>query len=271
MIRPVLILTAFFALIVALIATLIWLAIQILDKPSAREESIDPSPPPVIYDDTDSDETGKPPGATPKADFDQTSVKTNSKTQTQRGRSQPFLVTFKKPGGEVAFTLKSYDDRLHLCDRLGNILVRVSVTDEERIQFQDAEGNLEGYLKGRYPRFQISNIGGDQSTEFRRQGDGDWKLKNSNGLEVYRVGIRDYGWKIEDGSENVLSRVKAADGRTSLRNRNGQVVYYTNDTIDPLSIVPFGMLNLTKGQSAALYFALMKAAESDAREWRLRP
>ena len=74
------------------------------------------------------------------------------------------------------------------------------------------------------------------------------------------------GWKIEDDSENVLSRVKADDGRTSLRNRNGQVVYYTNDTIDPLSIIPFGMPNLTKGQSAALYFALMKAAESDARE-----
>ena len=266
MIKPVLILTAFIALIVAFIATLIWLAFQILDKPIVREESMGPGPPSVIYDGNDSDDIGKPPSTTPKTDFDQTSVKANSKTKTPRGRSQPFLVTFKKPGGEVAFTLKSYEDHLHLCDRLGNILVRISVTDEERIQFLNAERKLEGSLRGSFPRYKVTTVDDSEWSEFRRQSDGDWKLKSSDGLEVCRIGKRDYGWKIEDGSENVFSRIKVDSGRVSLRDHNGQVLYYTNDTIDSLSVVPFGMPKLTRGQAAALYFALVEAEESGVRE-----
>ncbi|MCP4848823.1 MAG: hypothetical protein GY899_12850 [Verrucomicrobiaceae bacterium] len=246
----------------ALVATVSFLVMQMLDQPTVGEDSGDPGSLPVVYESSNLETTDKPPDATPKALPDRPSAPGSKRPREENGRGQPIVVTFKKPGGEVSFTLKSHDNDLSINDHSGNDLARVAVTEGGQIQFQDTGAKRVGYLAGRFPRFQLSDVDGKGvSFEFRRQSDGDWKLKRPDDTEVCRVGKRDYGWKIEDGSENFLARIKVDDGRTSLRDSTGQVLYYTNDAVDSLSIVPFGMPKLTRGQATALSFALMKAAK----------
>ena len=170
------------------------------------------------------------------------------------------IFTFKKPGGKIAFTLRIKETSLNITDPEGMELVRVSLTEGGMFEFKESENGISGYLSGEAPEFTFKDAGDKETLfEFRQKDDGDWKLKRPGGGEICRIGKRDYGWKIENGAEEFLARVKADDGRTSLRNSDGQVLYYTNDKMPSLSLVPFGMPELTWGQAAALSTAIIIA------------
>ena len=182
-----------------------------------------------------------------------------SAQQSIRAGKTDGKVKVKKAGGETAFILKFYDDGLKLLDQRENEIARITRTKSEKYRIKDAGDNVLGYVTGSSNKFKIV----DKTQQltlfiFQSQSDGDWKLESLDDEEnlLWKVGNRDYGWKIESSTETKLSKVKVKNGRTTITDNNDDTTFYTNDEYSSLAIVPFTFNQLTKPQQAALSAAL---------------
>ena len=167
-------------------------------------------------------------------------------------------VKFKETGGSTYFTLKFYEDGLKMLDKKENEIARIT-KKEDKYKIKDANDQVLGYVTGKKTKFKIK----DNSQEstlfiFQRQQDGDWKLETEDVGEqlLCKIGKRDYGWKVESGSETKLDKVKHENGRISIRGSNGNTLFYTNDSFSGIAVVPFLLQQLNKPQQAALCAAL---------------
>jgi hypothetical protein len=168
-------------------------------------------------------------------------------------------IKFKQPGGETAFSIKLKEDGLKLVNGREEELVRVTRDESGKHKFKDPSDKVLGYVTGGVPKYRIKDATQKQVLfEFRRQDDGDWKLKDGKEALLCKVLKRDYGWKIEDASENELAKVKTDGGRLSIRDAKGEVRLYTDDSMSSVAAVPFALPQLDQGQSAALLAALLK-------------
>jgi len=260
--KPAIILAMFVLLFAGLLACLIQLVMQNLGTPA---DDNDPTPLENLGENqsiTYPEQADRVPAAI-DGETREAPLATGGATPIQESefnQPAPEIFTLKKPGGKIAFTLRIKEKNLKITDPEGIELVRVSLTGSSMFEFKESKNGISGYLSGEFPEFTFKNAGEKETLfEFRRKDDGDWKLKRPDGVEICRIGKRDYGWKIESGSEKFLGRVKVDDGRTSLRDSVGEVLYYTNDMIPSLSLVPFGMPELTRGQAAALSTAIIMA------------
>lgn len=168
-------------------------------------------------------------------------------------------VKVKKAGGATAFALKFYDDGLKLLDDKEDEIARITRTKSQKYKIKDAADNILGYVTGSSNKFKIV----DKTQQvtlfiFQSQSDGDWKLESLDNEELllYKVGNRDYGWKIETSNETKVSKVKVKNGRTTISDNNDETTLYTNDEYSSLAIVPFTFNEMTKPQQAALSAAL---------------
>ena len=168
-------------------------------------------------------------------------------------------VKFKQTGGLNSFSLKFYEDGLKLSDESDNEIARITRTSDGKYKIKDAEDIALGYVTGASPKFKLT----DQSQQltqfiFQKQNDGDWKLETVDGGEIilWKVGKREYGWKIECSSNSKLSKIKEKDGRIAITDGDDKTIVYTNDEFSPLATVPFTFSQLTKAQQAGLSAAL---------------
>lgn len=168
-------------------------------------------------------------------------------------------VKFKQTGGLNSFSLKFYEDGLKLSDESDNELARITRTSNGKYKIKDEENNVLGYVTGASPKFKLT----DQSQQltqfiFQKQKDGDWKLETVDGGEriLWKVGKREYGWKIESSANSKLSKIKDKDGRIAITDSDDKTLVYTNDEYSLLATVPFTFSQLTKAQQAALSAAL---------------
>ena len=116
-----------------------------------------------------------------------------------------------------------------------------------------------GCVTGKNTKFKIKNSSQESTLFiFQRQQDGDWKLETEDVGEqlLCKIGKRDYGWKVESGSETKLDKVKHENGRISIRGSNGKTLFYTNDSFSGIAVVPFLLQQLNKPQQAALCAAI---------------
>ena len=261
MIKPLLLLALFLVLATCLLSGLIWLGMQTF-MPDTAEENHKSAENLVVGQSELNPEQKVVPSAAVDSETSERSLTANAGLPDLEGELDGLVadkIKFKKPGGETAFSIKLKDGDLKLVDPNEKELARVTVTEGGKFKLKDSGDEVLGYVTGEFPRFKIKDAAEKETLfEFGRQNDGDWKLKRAEDMEICRIGKRDYGWKIEDGSKNDLGRVKVDGERTSIRDSGGQVRYYTNDFVPSLSVVPFGMPELTRGQAAALSAALMK-------------
>jgi hypothetical protein len=167
-------------------------------------------------------------------------------------------VKFKEMGGSTYFTLKFYEDGLKMLDKKENEIARITKR-EDKYKIKDSNDQVLGYVTGKNTKFKIKNSSQESTLFiFQRQQDGDWKLETEDVGEqlLCKIGKRDYGWKIESGSETELGKVKHENGRISIRGSNGHTLFYTNDTFSGIAVVPFLLQQLNKPQQAALCAAL---------------
>jgi hypothetical protein len=167
-------------------------------------------------------------------------------------------VKFKETGGSTYFTLKFYDDGLKMLDKKENEIARIT-KKEDKYKIKDANDQVLGYVTGKKTKFKIKNSSQESTLFiFQRQQDGDWKLEAEDSGEqlLCKIGKRDYGWKIESGSETELGKVKHENGRISIQGSNGNTLFYSNDSFSGIAVVPFLLQQLNKPQQAALCAAL---------------
>jgi len=147
---------------------------------------------------------------------------------------------FKGADGEVSFSVKPEADGAKLVDAKEQEIARFTVA-QNKLKVKDAADTVLGYVVVVDDHFKIKNA--DQTQELYKlhaQADGDWKLEDGGGKMIYKIKKREYGFEIEDGQDNSLSKVKLNSGKTSLRNTAEETVLYTKDDIDTLAFACMG-------------------------------
>lgn len=182
-----------------------------------------------------------------------TSSQTSAQTVPQTTREK---VKFKQGDTEL-FSIKYKDDGAKLEDASGAELARFTLDESGKVKIKDAADVVLGYIVSRPGVWKVENA--DQTQElyiFRRQDDGDYKLEDGSDTQIYRVKMRDYGYEIETPDKQSLYKVKQKENKISLRDASEETVLSTKDSVVPVAIAPFGFDVLTREQQAALSFAV---------------
>lgn len=183
-------------------------------------------------------------------------VATASDTPAKVASSDKTSIKFKSDDGNTAFYVKTMPDGFKIEDASNKEIARLKRTDD-KIKVKDQDENVLGYIIGGSNRYRIKDA--NQSAvlwELQRQEDGDWKLQDGNEKLVYKVKKRDYGFEIEDSKEQSLYKVKSKDGKTSLRNSKEESVFYTKDEFPVHAVFCLGFDAI---ESQKLRIALMAA------------
>lgn len=163
-------------------------------------------------------------------------------------------IKFKHKDGSTAFSIKPEADGAKLVDANEKEIARFNVSGA-KLKIKDTKDIVLGYVIFSDGKYKVENA--DQSKELWKlqpQSDGDWKFENGDGRLIYKLKKREYGFEIEDGNENSLSKIKLKDGKTSLRDSSETTVLFTKDQVSTLA---FACLGLETTNSPAIKAALM--------------
>ena len=164
---------------------------------------------------------------------------------------------FKRDDGSEAFSLKFKPDGAKLVDGNDQELARLNLDETQKVKIKGPDDTVLGYIVPKGGYWKIENP--EQTQELfilRRQDDGDYKLEDGSDQQLYRIKARDYGFEIETPDKQSLYKVKVKGGKTSLRNASDETVLSTKSPIAPAAMASFGLDQLSQEQQAALAFAV---------------
>lgn len=164
---------------------------------------------------------------------------------------------FKHDDGSEAFSLELRADGAKLVDTNEVELARFTLDERQKIKIKDSADRPLNYIVTQSGYWKLENA--DQTQELfvlRQQNDGDYKLEDGRDRPIYRIKARDYGFEIETPEKQSLYKVKLKDDKLSLRNANDQTILATRSKIAPIVMACFGLDELTPEQQAGLAYAL---------------
>ncbi len=138
-------------------------------------------------------------------------------------------------------------ERVKLEDANGELLARFTL-DAGRLRIERVPHELAGFVvpAGEGGRgLQILDArGGKLIYQLVREPDGDLKLEDGNRKLLYKMKLRDYGFKTVDAGGAVQSRVRVKPGKVSLRDATGRTTLSTEEEIAPAAAACFTLGDL---------------------------
>ncbi len=138
-------------------------------------------------------------------------------------------------------------ERVKLEDANGELLARFTL-DAGRLRIEREPRELAGFiaLPGEGGRgLQILDArSGKLIYQLLREPDGDLKLEDGNRKLLYKMKLRDYGFKTVDAGGAVQSRVRVKPGKVSLRDATGRTTLSTEEEIAPAAAACFTLGDL---------------------------
>lgn len=180
-----------------------------------------------------------------------------SSTAASNPQSSVEKLKFKRDDGSEAFSLKFKPDGAKLVDGSDQEIARLKLDESQKVKIKGPDETVLGYVVSKGGYWKIENA--EQTQELfilRRQDDGDYKLEDGNDQPLYRIKARDYGFEIETPEKQSLYKVKVKGEKTSLRNASDETVISTKSPIAPAAMASFGLDQLSQEQQAALAFAV---------------
>lgn len=164
---------------------------------------------------------------------------------------------FKQDNGDELFAIKFRADGAKLVDAADQEIARFTVDDQQKVKIKDPQDQVLGYIVPKDGYWKIENAAQTQELYIlRRQEDGDYKLEDGADNPIYRIKVRDYGYEIETPEKQSLYKVKLRDGKVSLRNAQDVTVLSTRSEMTPIAVAAFGFDLLSQEQQAALAYAV---------------
>jgi hypothetical protein len=161
-------------------------------------------------------------------------------------------VEFRQGEGEELFSFRPKDDgaACKLYDSEDNELCKLTFTGSS-LKAKTADDKPLFELKPKDDKLMIKDATGENELfKFKLKGDTiDFYLPGDQ--RVYRIKRQDYGWRLEDNSNQTLFRAKSKDGKMVLRDAEDKTVLYSNDIPSPLGLVFFQIKELNFEQQAA--------------------
>lgn len=146
------------------------------------------------------------------------------------------------PDGNRVWKLEPDQDEVELENADSETIVEYEYEGGE-IQFEDQSGRRLVCRPGTDGSIRIQDARGATLYTLDREPDGDLELEDATGAELYKVKLRDYGYKVVD-REDREQKVRAKNGKVSLRDYNGNTVLSTRDTTASLAVACFAFEEL---------------------------
>ncbi|OLP16082.1 hypothetical protein BST81_22915 [Leptolyngbya sp. 'hensonii'] len=179
--------------------------------------------------------------------------------QAPTPQSSPAQVKFKVED-KAAFELKLRPDGAKLVDASDKEVARFKTDGAGKVKIKDGADRELGYIVPEKATWKVKSA--DQSKVLyvlRRQQDGDYKLEDGADQPIYRIKARDYGFELETPAQQSLYKVKVKDGKISLRDRADKTVLSTKSQFAPIAMACFGFDVLKQEQKAALAYAVNRS------------
>ena len=161
-------------------------------------------------------------------------------------------VEFEDASGRMVFELRSgSSDSLRMRSESGALICQLQ-PEGEAVRVLDARGRKLGTVVPLQDGvgLLVRSETGQELYKLIVESDGDFKLRDASGANLYVGKHRSYGFKVLDASDVVESRVKVREGRVSVRDGSGQKYLKAKlESPDPLAMA---MLTL---QDVPIYFA----------------
>jgi hypothetical protein len=145
-------------------------------------------------------------------------------------------VEFEGPDSATAFQLRPTATAIDVESATDQLLARLTL-DGARLRVENGKGELRGFVlppaAGSRSYRVVQADGSTQLFEFSREPDGDLNLEDAAGNDVYKIKLRDDGYKVEDMAGAMETRIKAREGKISLRNAADETFLATRDPLSP--------------------------------------
>jgi hypothetical protein len=166
-------------------------------------------------------------------------------------------IKFKTAGGSDLFSLKQVADGAKLVDANEKELARIKSDKPGKIKLKNSVDKVLGYVVTEKDYWKVENP--EQNKELyilRRQDDGNYKLEDGAKKEIYLINASKNGLEIGTPDKKLVYGVKVKEGKTSLRDASGKIVFSTKSSLSPIAFACFGFDVLTREQQAALAYAV---------------
>ncbi len=155
-------------------------------------------------------------------------------------------VEFEGPDSQTAFALEPTETGIDLEDAREQLSARLTL-EGERLRIENERGETLGFVQpSRAKAGSFAVLEADGRTlryELEREADGDLTLEGAGGENLYELKKRDDGYRIEEVSGALESRVKARPEKISLRNARDETFLSTRD---PFSAAAAAAISLDK-------------------------
>ncbi|MCA9502303.1 MAG: hypothetical protein H6748_06145 [Spirochaetaceae bacterium] len=150
--------------------------------------------------------------------------------------ARPVVVRFESGTETEAFEIRAGVERIELIDRSGLLVAEIRRADRGLV-VRDARGRPLGWVtreaaSERPSHYWAERAEGEATLELKQESDGDFELEDATGETLYKLKLRDYGFKIVDATGRDVVRVRRSDGgKTSIRDADGLTYLMTRDAI----------------------------------------
>jgi hypothetical protein len=169
-------------------------------------------------------------------------------------------IKFDGPGDARVMKLVPRKEQVKLEGAHGELLARFAM-DGGRLRVEREPHEAAGFIappgEGARGLQVLDGSGGKLMYQLLREPDGDMRLEDDAGKLLYKLKLREYGFKTVDASGAVQSRVRVKPGKVSLRDATGQTTLSTEDEIPPAAAACFTLVDLPLAYQTGLALGII--------------
>jgi hypothetical protein len=166
-------------------------------------------------------------------------------------------IVFEAVDGQVVMRIAPKRGAVLVEDGLGAELLRLVLEADRIVILNPRRGRVGAVLppSSDGAGYRVL-VGSEVVFELKREPDGDFKMTDADQAVVYRVKLRDYGFKVVDREGEVRSRVRVRPTKTSLRDGSGRTYMMTRDALSAASAAVLSLEDLRFAYAVALSVAV---------------
>ncbi len=170
----------------------------------------------------------------------------------------PGKLKFKDEAGTVVFSIKPKSDGAKVVDGRDQEIARLK-DKGSKLKVKGPDDRVIAVIKGDANKLKIKSESGDELYKLQRSDDGRYKLKNAAGETLYVVKPKDYGFKIQDGKDNDIAKVKKKSNKVKLKDNAGRTLYETKDDVSVIGVACLAFSRLDLPLRVALFYKMDSA------------
>lgn len=180
-------------------------------------------------------------------------------------QSSTRTVKLEGPSDAIRLTLEVGPSAAKVLGPKRKEVCRVAFSSKTKLKLKNPQGKVVGVVRADADGGKLKLKNGDQTKTLfvlRRQTKDAYKLESGDtDKRLAKLKRRSYGWKIFDGKEQTLGKVKRKTGRTVLYDAQGKILYQTKGKVRPLALACLALPGLSRAQQVGLLLQLDRSAK----------